>query len=68
MGNIVAGYVAGRKGLSWHAARFGFDAYQSIRTEKLKWTIEGASTQNAQRVGWKVGFMIYYKKRLSIND
>ena len=68
VGNIVAGYMAGSKGLSWCFARLGFDGYQSLRSPGIKWTPEGISTQNAQLVGWKVGFMIYYKKRLSIND
>lgn len=68
VGNIMAGYIAGRKGLAWHIARSGFDMYQSLSEPGMGWTPEGVSTQNAQRVGWKEGFMIYYKKRLSIND
>ena len=68
VGNIMAGYIAGRKGLAWHIARSGFDIYQSLSEPGMGWTPEGVSTQNAQRVGWKEGFMIYYKKRLFIND
>ena len=68
VGNIMAGYIAGSKGLAWHIARSGFDMYQSLSEPGMGWTPEGISTQNAQRVGWKEGFMIYYKKRLSIND
>ena len=68
VGNIMAGYIAGSKGLAWHIARSGFDMYQSLSEPGMGCTPEGVSTQNAQRVGWKEGFMIYYKKRLSIND
>jgi hypothetical protein len=68
IGNMMAGYVAGQKGLAWHIARVGFDGYQSIKESGLKWTSEGASTQNAQLLGWKAGFMAYYKLRLHIQQ
>jgi len=68
IGNMMAGYVAGQKGLAWHIARVGFDGYQSISESGLKWTPEGASTQNAQLLGWKAGFMVYYKQRLHIQQ
>ena len=64
IGNMMAGYIAGSKGLTWGMARLGFDAYQSVLDGKV--TPEGISTQNAQLVGWKYGFMQYYKDRLSI--
>lgn len=63
IGNMMAGYIAGCKGLTWGMARMGFDAYQSILEKK--YTPEGLSTQNAQLVGWKYGFMQYFKRRLS---
>ena len=68
IGNMMAGYVAGQKGLAWHIARVGFDGYQSISESGLKWTPEGASTQNAQLLGCKAGFMVYYKQRLHIQQ
>ena len=68
IGNMMAGYVAGQKGLAWHIARVGFDGYQSISESGLKWTPESASTQNAQLLGWKAGFMVYYKQRLHIQQ
>jgi hypothetical protein len=68
IGNMMAGYVAGQKGLAWHIARVGFDGYQSISESGLKWTPEGASTQNAQLLGWKAGFMVYHKQRLHIQQ
>lgn len=64
IGNMMAGYIAGSKGLTWRMARMGFDAYQSIGGRGYE--PEGTSTQNAQLVGWKYGFMQYFKRRLSI--
>ena len=49
-GNIGAGIVASRKGLSWGFARLGFDGYQSIKSGKI--TREGIATQSAQRYGF----------------
>lgn len=46
-GNIGAGIVAARKGLTWERARSGFDAYQG--------SVEPATTQLAQRFGFKIG-------------
>ena len=57
VGNMMAGYVAGRKGLPWVIARLGFDGYQS--RNKFFWTPEGKSTKNAQKVGWKQGRRTY---------
>ncbi|SDN36608.1 hypothetical protein SAMN05421820_107193 [Pedobacter steynii] len=34
-GNFGAGMVAGRKGLSWDAARVGFDTFQGIKSKGL---------------------------------
>ena len=54
IGNIAAGYVAAINGLSWKAARAGFDSYQSISLGRFE--IEGVSTQNAERYGWIMGY------------
>lgn len=67
IGNMGAGIVARKSGLSWKVARFGFDLYQSRNTLRyhpvmnpygaggfltLKWQPEGISTQNAERFGY----------------
>jgi hypothetical protein len=49
-GNIGAGIVAARKGLSWEAARKGFDTYQGKS--------EPTTTQNAQRLGYQIGLQL----------
>ena len=67
LGNIVAGYMAGSKGLSWCLTRLGFDGYQSHVSEGIKWTPEGLSTRNAQAVGWTIGYKKYYKN-IRLND
>jgi len=54
VGNIAAGYVAGSHGVNWDKAREAFDALES--QQKGYKTIEGISTQNAQRVGWESGW------------
>ena len=57
IGNIMAGYIAGKKGLSWNMSRIGFDGYQIWSNIKhLHWPkLEGISTQNAQYWGWEKG-------------
>lgn len=55
-GNMGAGIVAGRKGLTWGEARAGFDAYQSYKSGKL--TTEGITTQKAEAVGYIKGVQI----------
>ena len=67
LGNIVAGYMAGSKGLSWCLTRLGFDGYQSYVSYGIKWTPEGLSTRNAQAVGWTIGYKKYYKN-IRLND
>ena len=57
VGNFGAGYVAGRSGLSWATARYGFDAYQSKSFNVKK--VEGITTQLAERVGWNLGIRAY---------
>ena len=74
IGNIFAGIVARKRGLSWNTARIGFDSYQSLKTLKYQlnyspngasnyftigWTPEGVSTQNAQKFGYSHIFKKY---------
>ena len=59
VGNIGAGYIAGRAGLSWNTARGAFDAYES-KSLKIT-TVEGISTQLAERAGWNIGIGAYNK-------
>jgi hypothetical protein len=59
IGNVGAGYVAGRKGLSWGAARAGFDALESY--QQGGFATEGQPTQRAQRVGFDAGSAVYQK-------
>lgn len=54
IGNIGAGYIAGSNGLPWMAARIGFDGYQSIVRKGP--AIEGISSQEAQYLGWELGY------------
>lgn len=46
VGNIGAGIVAAKNGISWGAARIAFDVYQGKP--------EGISTRNAQAYGWSM--------------
>ena len=55
IGNFAAGYKAGSKGLSWSTTRFFFDMLQSYQDKGP--SIEGESTQNAERFGWEQGQM-----------
>ena len=52
IGNMVAGAVARRSGLPWSVARLGFDGYQG--------SVEGISSQNAQRFGFNFSGSKYY--------
>ena len=52
-GNMAAGIVAGRSGISWMVARLGFDAYQSYKSRRFE--SEGVATQKAQIVGFRLG-------------
>lgn len=73
-GNIGAGLVAARKGLSWKQARFGFDLYQGISkpfysmsmntipgiSMPLKTPLsEGLTTQKAQMIGFLKGLQMF---------
>ncbi|MDE6523032.1 MAG: hypothetical protein K2L17_09460, partial [Muribaculaceae bacterium] len=48
------GYIAGANGLPWWASRIGFDGYQSI--VKGSPAVEGASSREAQYLGWSLGY------------
>lgn len=58
-GNMAAGVVAGRNGLSWGQARVGFDALESY--QRGAFASEPATTQKAQRVGYDVGISLRSK-------
>lgn len=62
IGNMGAGYVAGRKGLSWGVARVGFDALESY--QQGEFVTEGQPTQRAQRVGFDKGSAVYNQTKL----
>jgi hypothetical protein len=53
VGNIGAGYVAGRLHISWELSRWAFDKLESI--QKGKPSKETIGTQSAQRLGWETG-------------
>ena len=53
VGNIAAGYVAAVNNMSWPESRVAFDTYQSYTSGKL--SREGASTRNAEFLGWVMG-------------
>ena len=53
VGNIAAGYVAAVNNMNWLESRVAFDTYQSFTSKKL--SIEGASTRNAEYLGWTMG-------------
>jgi len=53
IGNIAAGYVAGVHAVPWKMVRKEFDKLES--TQKGFSSVEGISSQNAQRVGWEIG-------------
>ena len=73
-GNVAAGIVAGRFGLSWRASRLGFDTLETAQHSSLisvsipgggtsyifnvNLTSEKAPTQKAQRIGWEIGIKL----------
>jgi RHS repeat-associated protein len=70
-GNMAAGIVAGRFGLSWGGSRFGFDTletFQSLSASTIpgnlsivihiNQTREGVPTQKAQKIGWQMGIKL----------
>ena len=72
-GNIGAGLVAARKGLTWDQARMGFDTYQGFKSDGVSligtsFTVptigiipvrEPATTVKAQMVGYRYGLKKY---------
>ncbi len=48
IGNMAAGYIAAINGMGWKDSRFAFDVYQM--------GIEGMTTQNAEYLGWCIGY------------
>ena len=60
IGNMVAGYVAGIRGISWSAARTAFDTLELLQQKGAK-IKEGISTQEAQKYGWSIGYLRYRK-------
>lgn len=62
VGNIAAGYIAGRYGIPWEIARKEFDKLES--KQKGGVATEGISTQNAQRNGWISGYKDFYNNPL----
>ena len=59
VGNIAAGLVAARSGMSWATARLGFDGLQSV--QQLSIVTESSSTQYGQKLGHRIGSQIYQK-------
>ena len=51
VGNFAAGYISGKKGVSWQETRWGFDLYQQIKNPANP--IEGMTSQLAQIKGYK---------------
>lgn len=61
IGNYAAGYVSGRRGLSWTVTRLGFDGYQTGVKNVIKgnWNPESNVSQSAQRLGFNAGIKQY---------
>ena len=53
LGNVAAGYVAGRMGNNWMMSRAAFDALESYQQGKL--SVETSSTQYAEFLGYALG-------------
>jgi len=60
-GNIGAGIIAGRNGMTWDEARTGFDGLQKIQERSFS-AVEGQTTQKAQRIGYNIGVTIRNKE------
>lgn len=75
IGNIGAGFMSGVYGIPYILARMAFDAYEtytatidyyehhpysSSDSSFIRFKTEGASTKNAERIGWQMGS--YYRK------
>ena len=59
VGNISAGLVAGRNGMSWATARLGFDGLQSYQDGDF--SRESTSTRYAEKLGHRIGSQIFNK-------
>jgi RHS repeat-associated protein len=62
VGNIAAGFVAGKEGLGWSTARLGFDGLESF--DNGSFTSESTSTQYAQKLGHNIGSSLFQKFEL----
>jgi hypothetical protein len=65
IGNIGAGFEAGSNGLNWAQARLGFDGLQSKQDGKL--SLEGQTTQLAEKVGFNLGSSAYRAEHPSVD-
>ena len=66
-GNASAGYVAGRRGIPWKAARTAFDGLQTAQDNNWRtgrWQVEGQPTQRAERAGHNVGIREFKEKQV----
>ncbi|KAA3641112.1 MAG: RHS repeat-associated core domain-containing protein, partial [Bacteroidetes bacterium] len=53
-GNFAAGYIAGLKGLSWGAAKAGFNSLELVKS----FHVEGQQSTSAQKLGHNKGYPI----------
>ncbi|NDV84258.1 DUF6443 domain-containing protein [Bacteroides sp. 51] len=60
IGNMGAGFIAGRHDIPWSLARIPFDLLESYQNKRP--SIEGMSTQNAEYYGWQWGQAILKKR------
>jgi RHS repeat-associated protein len=58
-GNVAAGYVAGRRGIPWFAARVAFDVLESY--QQGEFSSEGQPTVRAQYIGHDVGIGAFWR-------
>lgn len=63
IGNLAAGYVAGKNGLSWPEARLGLDGYQMYKdATRGGWpSTEAPVTKDAEWMGYLVGLGLFEK-------
>lgn len=57
VGNVGAGYMAGRHAIPWKVARVAFDRLET--RQRGSSSIEGPTTQSAQYIGWQWGMEEY---------
>jgi hypothetical protein len=76
IGNVGAGYVAGRNGWPWPSTRKAFDGLQTwqdkgkIRASEPStwWSQEGKPTQQAQTIGHTAGIKVFNDTKLKYSD